>query len=156
MQLKIADMPSVVEMPTWSPSLSVVDAQIFAGLFVFRVSERLCETKRQYLLTSQVSRYCLLALQSIFIMRSDHLCFRAARTLSRGEIWQNVALISSAIKSNREPSKQETLNQCWFNVGPESETMGQHYISIGSTSRVCWELARLSQSRGTRAPRTLY
>ena len=30
------------------------------------------------------------------------------------------------------PSKHETLNQCWFNVGPESETMGQQWINIFS------------------------
>ena len=24
------------------------------------------------------------------------------------------------------PSKHPTLNQCWFNVGPASQTMGQH------------------------------
>ena len=36
------------------------------------------------------------------------------------------------------PSKHETLNQCWFDVGPSSPTLGQHQINIGSTSRVCW------------------
>ena len=35
-------------------------------------------------------------------------------------------------------SKHEALNQCLFNVGTESETMGQHQIDIGSVSRVCW------------------
>ena len=34
-------------------------------------------------------------------------------------------------------SKHETLNQCWYNVGPTSATLAQHYINIGSASRVC-------------------
>ena len=28
-------------------------------------------------------------------------------------------------------SKHKTLNQCWFNVGPASQTMGQHSPIIG-------------------------
>ena len=40
-----------------------------------------------------------------------------------------------------EPSsKQETLTQCWGNVGPPSAPLDQHCPSIGSMSRVCWEL----------------
>ena len=37
-----------------------------------------------------------------------------------------------------KPIKHETLNRCWCNVGPASQTMGQHYPNTGSTSRVCW------------------
>ena len=40
---------------------------------------------------------------------------------------------------NREPSKHETLNQSWGNVGSQSTTVVQYYPNIGSTSRVCWE-----------------
>ena len=36
------------------------------------------------------------------------------------------------------PSKTVTLNQCCFNVGPTSKTVGQHWKNIGSISRVCW------------------
>ena len=36
------------------------------------------------------------------------------------------------------PSKHETLNQCWFNVGPPSTTLGQQQTNIGSASGVCW------------------
>ena len=32
-------------------------------------------------------------------------------------------------------SKQETFSQCWCNVGPPSQTVPQHYTSIGSASR---------------------
>ena len=38
-----------------------------------------------------------------------------------------------------QPSKHEALNQCWFYAGPLSQTVGQNWICIGSTSRVCWE-----------------
>ena len=37
-------------------------------------------------------------------------------------------------------SKYETLTQCWFNVGPPSMTTAQHWISIGSMPRVCWDV----------------
>ena len=35
------------------------------------------------------------------------------------------------------PSIHNTLIRCWFNVGPASQTLGQHYSNIGSTSLVC-------------------
>ena len=35
------------------------------------------------------------------------------------------------------PSKHETLNQCLFNVGPASQTLVQHWINIGTFSRIC-------------------
>ena len=34
-------------------------------------------------------------------------------------------------------SKHETLNQCWFNVVPASQTVAQPWTSFGSMSRVC-------------------
>ena len=37
-------------------------------------------------------------------------------------------------KSGRSPSKHETLNQCWGNVGPLSTTSGHHWPNIG----ICW------------------
>ena len=33
-----------------------------------------------------------------------------------------------------QPSKHEALNQCWFDAGPASQTVGQHWTSIWSTS----------------------
>ena len=36
-------------------------------------------------------------------------------------------------------SKHELLNQCWFYAGLASQTVGQNWPSIGSTSRVWWE-----------------
>ena len=38
-----------------------------------------------------------------------------------------------------QPSKHEALNQCWFDPVPASQTVGQHWTSIRSTSRVCWQ-----------------
>ena len=34
-------------------------------------------------------------------------------------------------------TENKTLIQRWFNVGPASQTMGQHSTNIGSTSRIC-------------------
>ena len=36
-----------------------------------------------------------------------------------------------------DPGKHEPLNQCWADVGPASQMLGQHQPSIGSMSRVC-------------------
>ena len=39
-------------------------------------------------------------------------------------------------------SAQQTLQvliRCWCNVGPLSQTVAQHYTSIGSLRRVCWD-----------------
>ena len=36
------------------------------------------------------------------------------------------------------PSEHETLSHCWFNVGPPSTTLAQHWTNNGSKSRVCW------------------
>ena len=36
-------------------------------------------------------------------------------------------------------NQHETLTQCCVNVGPPSTTLTQHYSSIGSASRVCWD-----------------
>ena len=32
-----------------------------------------------------------------------------------------------------QPSEHEALNQCWFDVGPASQIVGQHWTSIWST-----------------------
>ena len=38
------------------------------------------------------------------------------------------------------PSQTRDVDlQCWNNVGPASLTVDQHYSSIGSTYRVCWD-----------------
>ena len=40
----------------------------------------------------------------------------------------------------RHPSKHDTLNHCWFDVGPASATLGQHQTNISSTYRVHWDV----------------
>ena len=37
---------------------------------------------------------------------------------------------------HRYPSKHETLTQCWFNAGPPSATLDQHWTSSGRAFRV--------------------
>ena len=39
--------------------------------------------------------------------------------------------------NSQYPSKHDTLNQCWLNVGPASKMMAQQSTTIGSTSHVC-------------------
>ena len=41
----------------------------------------------------------------------------------------------------------ETLNICCFNVGPASQTVGQHENNIGSMACVCWDAAMTEQDR---------
>ena len=36
------------------------------------------------------------------------------------------------------PGVHETPTQCWIVVGPPSATLAQHWSSVGSASRVCW------------------
>ena len=42
------------------------------------------------------------------------------------------------IMSKYSPENNDTLTQCWFNVGSASQTVAQHLISIGSMCRVGW------------------
>ena len=43
-----------------------------------------------------------------------------------------------SLVSHRYPSKHDTLNRCWFLVGPSSATLAQHQTSIDSMCHVCW------------------
>ena len=40
------------------------------------------------------------------------------------------------------PSKHQTSNQCWFDVGPASWTLAQHQTSIGTTCFFSWDLEK--------------
>ena len=59
----------------------------------------------------------------------------------------NCGLIHQAMHTSRwipereffSKHKLSMLIQCWAIVGPPSTTLNQHYPSIGSTCRVCWE-----------------
>ena len=46
------------------------------------------------------------------------------------------------INQVRYPSRHERLSHCWFNVGPPSTTLAQHWTSNGSISLVCWDPTR--------------
>ena len=48
----------------------------------------------------------------------------------------NNMFVSYWREAEKSPSKQETLNQCWVDAGPSSTTLGQHQLSIDSTSLV--------------------
>ena len=43
------------------------------------------------------------------------------------------------------PKKNDTLEQCWGNVGPSSTTPAQHWPNIVSMCRVCWQASRLME-----------
>ena len=51
-------------------------------------------------------------------------------------------LISTLQRRQRRwqhPSKHETFIQDWFNVGPPSATLDQHWTKLWWTSSVCWD-----------------
>ena len=50
------------------------------------------------------------------------------------------------------PSKHRKFTQCWFDVGPASETLGQQQTSIGYASCLCWGSALRPCSRPCRDP----
>ena len=52
-------------------------------------------------------------------------------------------LISKYISKESHTNKLEVLNQCWFNVGPPSMTLVQHWTNIGSMYLVCLVLPTL-------------
>ena len=63
--------------------------------------------------------------------------------------WANIktSLFQSVAVS---PSKHETLTQCWIKAGTASQTVGQHWSKIESTSRVCWAAYRRRRDLLTR------
>ena len=46
--------------------------------------------------------------------------------------------LKNGAEPENRPSKHETSSQCWFNVGPASQTVDQHKTKIGSMSHLCW------------------
>ena len=55
--------------------------------------------------------------------------------------WAIVSLFQALCTLRDYPSKHETLNHRWFNVGPSSTTLAQHWTNNGTMSRVCWDVA---------------
>ena len=52
--------------------------------------------------------------------------------------WKNTRRCYQHITNWRWHSKHETLTQCCFNVGPASQTPGQHWNNTGSMLRAYW------------------
>ena len=78
----------------------------------------------QYLFSP--SQYFMLAVPACWRYRHDAL------SLS----WVIVGLPSVTLVNIQRGAKHDTVTQYWANVGSASLTVGQHYSSIGSTSRV--------------------
>ena len=53
-------------------------------------------------------------------------------------LWE--PLILRIVNSGSLSSKHATLSHWWFNIGPASLTVDQHWTNNGSMPRVCWEL----------------
>ena len=81
-----------------------------------------CQYRQHEVLTIWLNGYWTLA-QHLTVIGSVSACARH----------QQYAL------PDPQPSKHEALNQCWFDACPASQTGGQKWTSIGSTSRVSWE-----------------
>ena len=71
--------------------------------------------------------------EKIVSLATNYIEDKSPGPINHRQIRMNIPKVSQ-----NSPSKRETLNQCWFNVGPSSTTLGQHQIKIGSASPVCW------------------
>ena len=49
--------------------------------------------------------------------------------------------VCRAAQTSHGSRKDEALSECWFNVGPLSETLAQPWTTIGWTSRIFWGCA---------------
>ena len=87
-----------------------------------------CTAKRRYLLTLQVSRYCLLALHGSIIIAvySDRVTLISVYPDTLYTLPGSVSV------------KHETLFHCCVRVGPMSQTMIKHEDRFGTACRVCW------------------
>ena len=125
--------------------------------FHFAVCSIACHSpsKRRYMHTCEISTYFHLAVCS----SAPHwMCTRSRQheVLTRAE-WILASTGDAGPTFNRrwvvigasswhyqircywmQASKPEALNQCWLDVGPASQMVSQHWISIGSTPHVCW------------------
>ena len=41
-------------------------------------------------------------------------------------------------------NKYKSITQCWGNSGPTSQTVAQHYASIGSLYHICWGVSMVT------------
>ena len=65
-------------------------------------------------------------------------------TTRLSQCWNNTekhSIVTVSTHTNvYDPSKHETLRQYWISVGPPSTTLVQHWTTICSFSRVCWDV----------------
>ena len=82
------------------------------------------------------NRQCLIKTgkQHIWILRYSHDCIFQGIIFSLSEDIMIYSKFHEVIIDrylfvtwNSEPTKHQTLNQCWFNVGPPSTTSAQHW-----------------------------
>ena len=123
---------------------SVAAGQLFSFLMIYQPRALTCERKQRWLLTFQVTSYCCLSLYDSATI-DDVLwpCVYLRRAV--GFILHQLAVVVVVTSENCQtidvnvmfvgrhngeeqayPSKHEKLSQCCFNVGPASQTMGQH------------------------------
>ena len=105
-----------------------------------RISILPCKAKRQYLLTFQVSRYCLLALQNSIHVHTYYI-------ITCNHTWQSLL------------SKHPMLFQCWAIVEDDGPTLKQHDrvndpCLLGSTLRTYYRNVFFFMKKATKA-RTL-
>ena len=114
------------------------------------------QSQQQYLLTLQVSIYCLLVSQSSLHHKKPIAtsCLLATSGWNRKALgWDSTDVTSDGATGNVSDvefpprtngsaeslwGKHDMINQCGFNVGPASPMSAQHYIGIAWTYRVCW------------------
>ena len=82
-----------------------------------------------------------LTLQSLTLVNSTMLVYGWASVADAGPtINQHCSAFSDCLESYSHDTvligNQQTLNQYWFNAGPPSAILGQHYPSIGPACRV--------------------
>ena len=81
-------------------------------------------------------------MSKVFSPRHAHtVCSQQARDIDPmlAAVMVGPLLTTHQYSTIGQSSKHGSFTQCCFNVGPASKTVGQHWNSIGSMPRVCWE-----------------
>ena len=69
-------------------------------------------------------------MRAISVSHERQFLCRRACTLNK--INFSHLVLSARLFGVADPSRSEALTQCWFNVGPASQTLGQHWTSLGN------------------------
>ena len=73
---------------------------------------------------------CLSGIRAIFKNRKERIGEMETRASDASR--QNINYGSPTRVTRKRHSEEETLTHCWFNVGPASQTVGQHWTNNGS------------------------